>query len=82
MIANRLSKMMNMNRTVYNNYNINIIKINKKILELNKNNIELKKKLNNIKNKANYTQNRLYDLESYFMIITGTILIIPYILKK
>jgi hypothetical protein len=78
MIANRLSKMMN--RTVYNNYNI--IKINKKLLELNKNNIELKKELNNTKNKANYTQNRLYDLESYFMIITGTILIIPYILKK
>jgi len=73
---------MNMNRTVYNNYNVNIIKINKKLLELNKNNIELKKELNNTKNKANYTQNRLYDLESYFMIITGTILIIPYILKK
>jgi len=82
MSANKLAKNIIMNkRIIYNNYNRNLIKLNK----INKTNIEImKNQLNNIKTKLNnydYYYYRVNMIDANLMIVAGVLLMIPYFIK-
>jgi predicted aspartyl protease len=81
MSANKLAKMIIINRNIHNNYNRNLIKLNK----INKTNIEImKNQVNNIKTKLNnydYYCHRVNMIDANLMIVAGVLLMIPYFIK-
>jgi hypothetical protein len=81
MNANKLAKMIITNRNIHNNYNRNLIKMNK----INKNNIEImKNQVNNIKTKIHnydYYCYRVNMIDANLMIVAGVLLIFPYLIK-
>jgi hypothetical protein len=81
MSVNKLAKIIITNRNIHNNYNRNLIKINK----VNKYNIEImKNQLNNIKTKLNnydYYCHRVNMIDANLMIVAGVLIMIPYFIK-